>query len=317
VDWLYRLRQRLLPTPWAAARRARQDGKAEFEFTGLLRPVLVQASAVYLSLLERMAIAPDMPPDDVLAEAARRAGEIGRALARLTPPDLANPRRAAYLACVLGYARSLPGAIERQIALCRQLWLARQAGDADTELLLHGAQDRLLIGLLEHEGLFQQASASAAPAHHPQHWIAKARASLNGAMIRLLDHASDPGRADLWGRDRTEALRGIDEAEAMLRRAGELTPRYTKGLTRRKAEAGGAAMVTALEALRAGLDHSIATEQAIAADVRRLVLGLTAPPSTAPRSAASAYMGQAPLAIAGLVARRLSPGREPEAVRKP
>lgn len=317
MDWLFRLRQRLLPTPWAAARRARQDGKAEFEFTGRLRPVLVQASAVYLSLLERMAIAPDMPPDDVLADAARRAGEIGRAIASLAAPALGNPRRAAYLDCVLDYAHALPGAIERQISVCRQLWLARQAGDAETQLLLHGAQDRLLIGLLEHERLFQQASAAAAPARHPQHWISLARATLNGAMVRLLDHASDPARAEAWGRDRAEALRGLDEAEAMLRRAGDVRPRYTKTLTRRKAEAGGAPMETALRALRAGLDHSIATELAIAADVRRLVMGLAAPPMAVP-AVAAVYQGQAPLAIAGLVARRLSPRQEPdEAVRKP
>ncbi|MEN3952513.1 hypothetical protein [Iodidimonas sp. SYSU 1G8] len=317
MDWLFRLRQRLLPTPWAAARRARQDGKAEFEFTGMLRPALVQASAVYLSLLEHMAISPDAPPDDVLADAARRGGDIGRALATLAAPALGNPRRAAYLARVLDYAHALPGAIERQISVCRQLWLARQAGDADTQLLLHGAQDRLLIGLLEHERVFQQASAAAAPAYHPQHWIALARATLNAAMVRLLDHASDPGRARSWGRDRADALRGLDAAEAMLRRAGELAPRYTRALTRRSSETGGAPMETALRALRDGLEHSIATEQAIAGDVRRLVMGLDAPPMAVTRGTA-AYQGQAPLAIAGLVARRLSPrASAEEAVRKP
>jgi hypothetical protein len=309
LGWWHAIHQRYLPTPRIAAQRTREDGKAEFEVIGRLRPILADAAATYVRLVQRSA--GNGMTDEILIEAAASAGAAASALRLIEPPMLQFPPRQAYMAGVMAYADGLIGAIQRQVVICRQLWTARSTQDLATELLLSAAQDQLLIGLLEQENVFQHAAAYAIRPANPQYFLTRSREALNTGMIHLLERAAtvaDP----LAPPHLALARRAIADAEALLRKAAASAPRYYDWL-RRHEDASGmvslAPMRTALAALRSGLEDSIATEQAIASGVRALTDALDGAPSLAVR------LGHAPHAhatIAELVARRLS---APGAVR--
>jgi hypothetical protein len=307
--WWHAVHQRYLPTPRIAAQRAKEDARAEFEMIGRLRPILADAAATYVLLVQRSAA--NGMSDEILVDAAARAGVVASALKLVQSPVLHNPGRQAYITGVLTYADGLTAAIQRQVVICRQLWTARTTQDLATELLLSAAQDQLLIGLLAQENVFQHAAADAIRPANPQYFLTRSREALNTGMIHLLEQAAtaaDP----LAPPHLALARRAIEDAEALLRKAAASAPRYFEWLIRHEDASGMvnlAPMRTALRGLKAGLEDSIATEQAIAAGVRALTNALDGAPTLAVR------LGHAPHAhatIAELVARRLSP---PQPVR--
>ncbi len=307
--WWHGVYQRYLPTPSVAAGRARRDARAEFDTIARLRPILAGASATYIKLVERSGAGG--VSDDVLVEAAESAGAAAQALKRIARPALRNPNRQEYIEGVFAYADALVAAIQRMVVICRQLWTARHKKDLASELLLNGAKDQLMIGLLAQESAFQNASADAIRPANPQYFLTRARAVLNTAMIHLLERAGTAGDP-LAPPELGLARRAVEEAEALLRKALVAAPGYYEWLSRHGGEtppADPAPMRTALRALRLGLEEAIATERDIAEGTRTLIAALEGTSSLAMR------LGHPPHAhatIASLVARRLA---APSAVR--
>ena len=306
LGWWNALRQRYLPTPRIATQSDKDDARAEFLMIGQLRPILAQAAATYVLLVQRSAA--NGMTDEILVEAAASAGAAANGLKTIQAPVLHHDARRAYVSGVLTYADGLVTAIQRQVVICRQLWTARAANDLATELLLSAAQDQLLIGLLAQENVFQHAAADAIRPANPQYFLTRGREALNTGMIHLLERAAtvaDP----LAPPHLMLARRAIEDAEALLRKAAASAPRYYEWLTRHEDASGMvnlAPMRTALRGLKAGLEESIATEQAIASGVRALTDALDGAPTLAVR------LGHAPHAhatIAELVSRRLSPAQ--------
>jgi hypothetical protein len=296
-------RRRWLPVSRADAEQARRDGKAEFDAMARLNPILAVAGATYAGLLEHLA--GDSAADELLVRAATQAGEAGRALKLVAMPALESPRRQDYVAGVFAYAEALIAAIERQIVICRHLTNARAKRDLGAQLLLGAEQDQLLIGLLARENAFQNAAADAIRPANPQYFVTRARATLNTAMMHLLERP-DPA-SQLSPPNLALVRREIEAAEVLLAKAAASAPQYYEWLTRHEDASGLAnlaSMRTALGALRAGLEQSIATEHAIASGTRALADAVGGAPSLAAR------LGHGPqphATIAGLLVRRLSP----------
>ncbi len=307
--WWLRFRQCYLPESTAELERQREDARAEFELMRQLRPILAQAGAAYLALLERPAS--DEAADAALIEAATAAGLCARALKVLAVPAMRGSPREDYVTGVLGYAEALVAATERQVVMSRQLRTARGKMDVATELLIGAAQDKLLIGLLAREAEFQQAAADAIRTANPQYFLTRARAELNAAMIHLLERP-DASAQPVSPAKLAEARRAIDRAESLLRKATAAAPRYFDWLRRHEDPSGlanTAPMRTAMASLRKGIEESIATERAIASGARAVADAADGAPSLAAR------LGHGPhphVTIAGLVVKRLG---LPESVR--
>lgn len=304
--WWMRARQCYVPESDADTKRYREDAKAEFEAMNRLTPILAEAGAAYLGLLERQAS--DSAADTALIEAATTAGVASRALKLVPAPTLRSPQRQDYVTGVFAYAEALIAAAERQILISRQLRTARAKKDLAAELLLAAAQDQLLIDLLARENVFQHAQADAIRTANPQYFLTRARAELNTAMIHLLERPDTAGQP-LPPARLAAARRSIDKAEGLLRKATASAPRYYEWLSRHEDPSGltnTAPMRTAMGALKKGLEESIATERAIASGARALADAVDGAPSLAMR------LGHGPhphVTIASLVVRRLAPAQ--------
>ncbi|WP_346323126.1 hypothetical protein [Emcibacter sp. SYSU 3D8] len=304
--WWMRVRQCYLPVSDTASRHSREDGRAEFEAMNRLTPILAEAGAAYVALLERQAS--DTAADNVLIEAAATAGVASRALRLIPAPRLRSAQRQEYVAGVFAYAEALIAATERQTVISRQIRTARTKKDLATELLLASAQDQILIDLLARENVFQHAAADAIRTANPQYFLTRARAELNSAMIRLLERPDAAGQS-LEPAKLAAARRAIDKAEGLLRKAAASAPRYYDWLRRHEDPSGlanTAPMRTAMGALKKGLEDSIATERAIASGARALADAVDGAPSLAMR------LGHGPhphVTIASLVVRRLAPAQ--------
>ncbi len=308
--WWMRFHQCYVPVSASNTKLYREDAKAEFEAMNRLTPILAEAGAAYLGLLERQAS--DSAADNALIEAASTAGAASRALRIVPAPTLRSAQRQEYLSGVFSYAEALIAANERQIIISRQLRTARAKKDLAAELLLAAAQDQLLIDLLARENVFQHAAADAIRTANPQYFLTRARAELNTAMIHLLERP-DTASQPLPPTRLAAARRSIDKAEDLLRKASASAPRYYDWLRRHEDPSGLAStapMRTAMGALKKGLEESIATERAIASGARALADAVDGAPSLAMR------LGHGPhphATIAGLVVRRLAPA---QSVRK-
>jgi len=309
--WWMRVRQCYLPDSDADVQRYREDARAEFEAMGRLKPILAEAGAAYLGLLERQAS--ESAADNALVNAATSAGIASRALRLVPVPRLRDTQRQDYVTGVFAYAAALIAATERQIVISRQVRIAREKKDLAAELLLAAAQDQLLIDLLGRENDFQYAAADAIRTANPQYFLTRARAELNTAMIHLLERPDAAGQP-LAPANLAAARRAIDKAEGLLRKATASAPRYYDWLRRHDDPSGIAStapMRTAMGALKKGLEESIATERAIASGARALADAVDGAPSLAMR------LGHGPhphVTIASLVVRRLAPS---QAVQKP